>query len=301
MVGRDLLGRVAVDDVVVARAHRLVEQEADLVLAEVALALGALDDRAGGVHLVADLAQQRLDAVAPEDGVVDVVAVRRREARVARVPGLLVGLLEDDELELGAAVRNHPEAGRPVHLRLEHRPRRLLDRAAPVEPGEVALHGGRVPAARGAAQRVEVEVEEHVAVAALPRGDRVAVDGVHVDVDGEQVVAALRAVLEDVVEEVVAVQPLALQATLHVGERDDDGVDVARLDLRAQLVDGQGWWFRHVLFLSDEATQQRGGGVAVLLHHRPAPGPRRRRGWRRRPARAGRRSARCCAAAPGWP
>ena len=79
VVGRDLLGRVAVDDVVVARAHRRVEEEADLVLAVVALALGALDDGAGGIHLVADLAQERLDAVAAEDRVVDVVAVRRRQ------------------------------------------------------------------------------------------------------------------------------------------------------------------------------------------------------------------------------
>ena len=196
-----------------------------------------------------------------------------------------------------------PRLGRPVHLRLEHRPRRLLDGAAAVEPREVALHGGRVPAARGAAQRVEVEVEEHVAVAALPRGDGVAVDGVHVDVDGEQVVAALGAVLEHVVEEVVAVHPLALQATLHVGERDDDGVDVARLDLRAQLVDGQcGGGFAMSLLSSSDA-----GHAAARRSRRsappspPAPGPRRRRGWRRRPARAGRWSARCCAAGPGWP
>ena len=86
------------------------------MLAVVALALGALDDRAGGIHLVADLAQQRLDPVAAEDRVVDVVAVRRRRGPVARVPGLLVGLLEDDELELGAAVRGHAEPGGPVDL-----------------------------------------------------------------------------------------------------------------------------------------------------------------------------------------
>ena len=41
-------------------------------------------------------------------------------------------------------------------------------------------------------QRVEVGLHLEVAVAALPRGHRVAVDGVHLDVDGEQVVARLR-------------------------------------------------------------------------------------------------------------
>ena len=50
---------------------------------------------------------------------------------------------------------------------------------------------------RRAAQRVEVGLEHEVAVAALPARHRVAVDGVHVDVDGEQVVAALGAVADD--------------------------------------------------------------------------------------------------------
>ena len=59
--GRDLLGRRLVDRVVVAGADDLVVAEGDLVLAEVALPLGALDGHARGVHLVADVAQQRLD------------------------------------------------------------------------------------------------------------------------------------------------------------------------------------------------------------------------------------------------
>ena len=69
-----------------------------------------------------------------------------------------------------------------------------------------------------AAQRGEVEVEHEVAVAALPRGHRVAVDGVHVDVDGEQVVAALGAVVEHSSRKNWRVEPLALQPALHVGE-----------------------------------------------------------------------------------
>ena len=72
-----------------------------------------------------------------------------------------------------------------------------------------------------------VEHELHVAVPLLPRRDGVAADGVHVDVDGQQVVAALGARLERDVEEVAGVQPLALQPALHVGEGDHDGVDLA--------------------------------------------------------------------------
>ncbi len=64
-------------------------------------------------------------------------------------------------------------------------------------------------------------------------------------------------------------QPLALQASLHVGEGDDDRVDVTRLDLGAELLDGQCRWLCHGSFLSDQATKQRGGRIAVLLHRHP--------------------------------
>ena len=76
-----------------------------------------------------------------------------------------------------------------------------------------------------------------VAVAPLPRGHLVAVDRVHVDVDREQVVAALGAVVDDVVEEVPRGQALALKASLHVGERQQDGVYLPGVNLRPQLVE----------------------------------------------------------------
>ena len=79
----------------------------------------------------------------------------------------------------------------------------------------------------------EVRRQHEVAVPAFPRSELVAVDGVHVDVDGEQVVARLAAVREHLVEEVTSVQALALESSLHVGEADEDGVDVASLDLGA--------------------------------------------------------------------
>ena len=95
-------------------------------------------------------------------------------------------------------------------------------------------------------QCLEVEDELEVAIAALPGADGVAVHGVHVHVDGQQVVAALGAVLEHGVEKELGVDPLALQPALHVRERDHDGVDGLVPDLGPQLVDGQGWWgLRH--------------------------------------------------------
>ena len=74
------------------------------MLAEVALALGVLDRHPRRGHLVADPADQRLDPRRAEQRVVDVVEVGRLEIAVGLLPGVLVGVLEDDELELGAGV-----------------------------------------------------------------------------------------------------------------------------------------------------------------------------------------------------
>jgi len=85
-----------------AVGERVGVQEPDLVLSEVALALRALDLHAGGEHVVAQRAQQRFDPAGAEDGVVDVVLVGGGELPVPGRVGLLVGRVEDDELELGA-------------------------------------------------------------------------------------------------------------------------------------------------------------------------------------------------------
>ena len=240
----DLLGAVLVDRVLVGGSHHLVVLEGDLVLAEVALALGRLDDQPGAEHAVADVAQQRLDPAGAEQRVVHVVLVRRGEVAVAGGPGLLVGVVEDDELELGAGEGDAGPARRrarpgPAGSAAGSRRRRCARR--PARPGRTMTIA--VPGIQGTGCRVSrSRTNSHVAVAALPRADGVAVDGVHVDVDGQQVVAALGAVLEHGVEEELGVDPLALQPALHVGEGDDDGVDGRRRRTWvAQLLDGQGW------------------------------------------------------------
>ena len=101
----------------------------------------------------------------------------------------LVGVVEDHELQLGARQGHVAEVVgslRPVACRID---RGDCTTGLMVGPGEVALDhrgGGQVGQQP---DRVEVEDELHVAVPLVPRGDRVAGDGVHVDVDAEQVVA----------------------------------------------------------------------------------------------------------------
>jgi hypothetical protein len=224
LLGGDLLGGVLVDRVRVGSGERALVGEVDLVLAEVALALGVLDREARAGHLAPDAADQRLHARRAEHGVVDVVEVRRLEAVVALVERLLVGVAKHDELELGRRERHPAALGEPVELAAQDLARGGDDGRV-VVPLEVrhAHRGLLVPGHQP--DRVEVRLHLEVAVAGLPRGHRVARDGVHVDVHGEQVVARLCAVLEHLLDEVVPDQALALEAALHVGEAEEDGVD----------------------------------------------------------------------------
>jgi hypothetical protein len=90
---------------------------------------------------------------------------------------------------------------------------------------------------RDRAQRVEIRPHDEVPVAALPGGHLVALDRLHVDVDGEQVVAGLGVALGDVIEEVGRGHPLSLETALHVGDRQKDGVDLPGVDLCPQFVE----------------------------------------------------------------
>ena len=220
----DLLRAVLVDGVVVAHPQRLAVVEVDLVLAEVALALGVLDPHPGAGHLVADAADQRLDPRGAQQRVVDVVEVGRVEVAVAGLPGVLVGVLEQHELQLGARHRrSSPRSASRSSWR-----RRIWRGLATTGSPPCHCRSAMTSTVAGChgigAQRVEVGHHLEVAVAALPRRHLVAVDGLHVHVHGQQVVAALGAVLEHVVHEVRGGQALALQPALHVGDGQEHGV-----------------------------------------------------------------------------
>ena len=234
LLRRDLLGAGLVQRVLVGRGQGVLVAQRDLLLAQVALALAGLDPHPRAGHPGADPPQHRLDRAGAEHGVVDVVVGCRLEVAVPRAPGLLVGRPEQQELELGADVGRPAALGEPVELAAQHLPRRGGDRR-PVRPGQVGEHAHRAGVPRDPADRREVGDEGHVAVAAVPRGRGVAADGVHVDVDGEQVVAALGGVRQHLVEEVVGVGALAREPALHVGHGEHDGVDGAGGDLAGEL------------------------------------------------------------------
>ena len=205
------------------------------MLTEVALALRVLHVHPGRRHLVADPPQERLHAGPAEHRVVVVVEVGGLEIAIALVPRLLVGVLEDHELELSPGVRNEAAFLEPSELAPQDLPRRRDDVLA-VRPGQVRHqeHARGVP--RDRPQRVQVGLHLEVAVAALPGGHGVARDRVHLDVDRQEVVAALGAVLEHVVEEKPPGETLPLKAALHVREDEHHGVDRAVIDRLLQLI-----------------------------------------------------------------
>ena len=137
---------------------------------------------------------------------------------------LLVGLLEEEELELGGAADPQAALGRPLQLPSQNPSGRHLDRR-PVLVGQVADDEGRAGLPGDQPGGVVVGMAHEVAVAGVPVGEAVAGQRVHVDVDGQQVVARLHAVLGRVGREEVRRHPLAHRATVHVGEGQHDGVD----------------------------------------------------------------------------
>ena len=221
----DLLGAVLVDGVVVARAQRLVVTEGDLLLAEVALPLDALAVHAGAVHPEPDLAQQRLQPRRGVDGVVDVVVTRRCQPSVSGRPGLPVALLEHHELQLGADEGRQAPGGEPVGLGAQDGAGGGGHWCAGL-PVQIRHHQRGAGQPRDQPQGAHVRPHHHVAVAGAPARHRVPVDGVHIDVYGQQVVAALGAVGGDLFDEQPGRHPLAGQPALHVGEGDDHRVDL---------------------------------------------------------------------------
>ncbi len=225
----DLLGAVLVDDVVVAGDQRVGVAETDFLLPPVAFAFDGFEAQTGAEHSLPDVAQQRLHPRRRRDRVVDVVVAGRGQPAVAAGPRLAIGLVEHDEFELGGDIGGQAAFGQPVELAAQDRPRRHGDGTA-VGPAHVGDHQRRTGQPWDAPQGGQVGPGHGVAVAGVPARHRITAHGVHVDVDGEQIAAALGAVGGHVVDEQPGVDPLADQPALHVGERHDDGVHLAGAD-----------------------------------------------------------------------
>ena len=230
----DLLGPVLVDGVVVTGDQGIVVAKGDLLLAQVALPLHTLAVHSGTLHAEADIAQQGLHPGRRQHRVVDVVVGGRSQVAVPGFPGGAVTVVEDHELQFGTDERRQPALGEPVELGAQDGSRGDRDRPA-VGEGQVRHHQRRTRQPGQPAQGGEIRGHDHVAVAGLPAGHGVAVDGVHVDIHGQQVVAAFGAVRGDLLDEQPRRYPFPGEPALHIGEREDHGVDLAGGDELFQI------------------------------------------------------------------
>ena len=88
------------------------------------------------------------------------------------------------------------------------------------------------------AQGRHVGLQREIAVALAPARRRVTRHRLHVDVVGQQIAAGVSFLVRGF-DEVFRMKALADELPRHVGEGDDDGVDLARADRGFQGVEGQ--------------------------------------------------------------
>ena len=233
----DLLAGVLDDAVAVGHGQRIGVAHVDLFLARAPFALGVFHGDAGRLQVLADGAQHRLVADGLEDAVVlDVVIGRARLAVVLGVDAL-VALVEQVELQLGGEHALVAALGEAGDLPLEDAAR-AVRQVLVVVVLHIAQHQGGALQPGHQAHGGEVGLEHEVAVAALPAGGGVAGHRLHVDVVGQQVVAAV-GFLVGAVEEELDLEAFADQAALHVDHAGQDGVDAAGFGQLAQLGKGE--------------------------------------------------------------
>ena len=78
------------------------------------------------------------------------------------------------------------------------------------------------------AQRAQIGLHHIIAIARRPARRLIALHGIHLDIRGQKVIAAMGFI--GVFDEMRGVKALAHQAALHIDKGDHDGVDLARLN-----------------------------------------------------------------------
>ena len=220
----DLLGPVLEQDRLVGHLQDVGVVDVHLVLAGGGLALGELDRDAGLGHQVPEPTMDGLALGALQEVVVLVVVAESLQAAVALGVGLLVGIGQEVVLVLRAGHDPESVTGGPLDDLLEDGARRDGNLVA-VVVDRVGQDDGRPLQPRHLAVGVPHRIGDPVPVAGLPVHQREPVRGVHLHVGAEQVRAEVGAVVDGPVQERLALDPLAHEPTLHVGQGHDQRVD----------------------------------------------------------------------------
>ena len=80
---------------------------------------------------------------------------------------------------------------------------------------------------REVAQSLEIWRKTHIRVTGIPGGDVISLDGIHIDINSEEIVATLGAILDGVGDEEGCMNSLSLKSALHICRTDNYGVDLS--------------------------------------------------------------------------
>ena len=208
--------------------------DVQFVLAPPPLPFRTLDRNPATGQSAAGFTHVALDAGPLQEVVVLDVPTSGLQTAVTLGLGVPVGVVEKEELQLRGT--HGGVAGRAAarHLTGEHRARCDFDRFGRLPSGDVGEDDHTAVGPRRPAQRRDVGDHVEVAVAALPVGEAVARHGIHLHVDGQQVVTCVGAVVQALLQEEPGVESLAQQPPVTVGEGDDHRVDLTGVDQRAE-------------------------------------------------------------------
>ena len=206
------------------------------MLATACLALAELDRHTGEFEVAPELTDDVFVLGRLQDVIVLEPRAVRRETAVALVVGLVVGVLEQVELDLACHHREKSECGGGLHLAAEHSAWSDADQLTRRHVVEVAHDHRGLGYPGNDPDRVPIGGREHVAVALVVARELVARHRVVVHIAGNEVIAVLGACIGDVVEKEPPGRSLADQATLQIGERHQDGVDLAGPDLGFEII-----------------------------------------------------------------
>src|SRR5207302_621157 len=160
------------------------------------------------------------------------------EIVVVLLPGLLVRVPEQVELQFRGHQGGKPAVPGPLDLALQDLAGGLLDRAA-VFVADVAEHQRRGLEPGDPPQGPQVRAQPEVVVARRAAGQLIAGERLHLHVARQEVTAGVRAVPRHLVDEEAPGDALAQQPALHVHHRRHDRVDLPRGHELPQRFHGQ--------------------------------------------------------------
>ncbi len=148
----------------------------------------------------------------------------------------VIGFAEQVEFQFGSEICEVATLLQPLHLPPQDSTRRMRQIGVVVMVEHVAQNQRRLLQPRHMAQRGKVRLHDEVAIALRPACCLVAGHRLHIDVVGQQIVAAMRLVMRGF-DEIPGQETLADETALHVDGTGENRVDLVARNRFLQLLE----------------------------------------------------------------